>query len=604
MLIVHVQILVMFNQRELAVQGNDNSSNAYMEIDPRAGSTSRWEKRDYPLTEDRAVDLIGETIDGTLYNNSGDNIREWGLQINIAGDCFINQAWTGEMEIHQYVGTDREKTQRLNLQNYQLEDVELEYRYDGDLLIPLQQGDYLIYHPSRENNETSLDAGENLKIGMIFYYLGDLDLSDYTLSFHFHRSFTQGWSFIAFTVLAALWIISLVMYGTSLYIYRNAQKSLEMRKSGLLSMSELYKVIYIINLPTGEITPVSAGDYLEELRVKHSHAKELLQAAVSGEAAEAYRDAAAAFVDTDTLAERLRNTDSIACEFLGEHYGWASIRFFAMDRAEGSLPENVIFTVQDINDERTETQKITDRLAKAESASLANSSFLSVVSRDLQEPVRALLAMDRQLLEESDPEKMREHARGIRGMAERILLLIGGMADRAGMETGKLETARERYSLKQVISDVFRAVRPTAESRQVNLELEAAEAIPDVLEGDAARLEEVLSSLMSSAVGASGRGSVKLSVFGKAQGDSVHLLFSVRSCPENGEPSAKLPEKKTGAVMQNLDLEIAGNLLACMSSCLKTVQSSDAWQEMYFEIDQRIADPAPVGKITAEETKQ
>ncbi len=76
MFIVHVQLLVMFNRQELNVHGNDSSSKAYMEIDPRANSTSKWLKRDYPLAEDRTADLTGQTIDETLYNNSGDLIKD------------------------------------------------------------------------------------------------------------------------------------------------------------------------------------------------------------------------------------------------------------------------------------------------------------------------------------------------------------------------------------------------------------------------------------------------------------------------------------------------------------------------------------------------
>ena len=83
MFIVHVQVLVMFNQREMTVQGNDSGSSARMEIDVRGSSTSSWLKRDFTLTDERKADLTGQTIDGTLYNNSGDAIREWTLRINI-----------------------------------------------------------------------------------------------------------------------------------------------------------------------------------------------------------------------------------------------------------------------------------------------------------------------------------------------------------------------------------------------------------------------------------------------------------------------------------------------------------------------------------------
>ena len=158
----------MFNRQELDVHGNDSSSKAYMEIDPRANSTSKWLKRDYPLAEDRTADLTGQTIDETLYNNSGDLIKDWGLQINIHGDCFINQTWTGEVEIHQFVKSGREKVQRLNLQDYSLDEVTLEYRYDGDLLIPLEAGDYLIYYPNEHYTEMPVKKPEARRL-RVFY---------------------------------------------------------------------------------------------------------------------------------------------------------------------------------------------------------------------------------------------------------------------------------------------------------------------------------------------------------------------------------------------------------------------------------------------------
>lgn len=86
-------------------------------------------------------------MDGTLYNNTDDAIASWVATINVQGDCFINNAWTGTVEIHQHVGTDKEKTQTLDLRDYNLADVKLDYLYDGDLLIPLQKGDRIVYYP-------------------------------------------------------------------------------------------------------------------------------------------------------------------------------------------------------------------------------------------------------------------------------------------------------------------------------------------------------------------------------------------------------------------------------------------------------------------------
>ena len=323
--IVHVQILVHFNRQVVTVHGNDNSGSSYMEINDRENSTSSWLKRGFQLTEDKTVDLTGQTVDETLYNNSGDVIQNWGLQINITGDCFINQAWNGEVEIHQFTGSEDETVQRLNLQDYKLEDIQLQYQFDGDLLIPLKTGDYIVYFPSEYYTEMPVRSGDSVKIGMIFYYLDKLDLSNYDLTVRYHRIFSNGWSFIAFIIAAVLCVLACVAYVTSTVIYRNARKQMEQRRSGLSNMSELYEAIYIINLPADEITPVSPGEYIEKLREQYSSARELLNIAVRGDSDANYLADTLAFVDTETLPERMRERESIVWEFVSRHHGWCRI---------------------------------------------------------------------------------------------------------------------------------------------------------------------------------------------------------------------------------------------------------------------------------------
>ncbi len=591
MFIVHVQILVHFNRQVLTVHGNDSTSSSYMEINDRENSTSSWLKRDFPLTEENTVDLIGQTIDETLYNNSGDVIRDWSLQINITGDCFINQAWNGEVEIHQFAGTDRETIQRLNLQDYHLEDVRLQYRFDGDLLIPLQKGDYLLYYPSEYYTEMPIRAGDSVKIGMIFYYVNELDLSQYDLTIHYYRNFSQGWSFVVFIIAAVLWFLSCVVHGTSTVIYRNSLKQMEQRRSGLSYMSELYEAIYIINLATDEMTPVSSGDYLEKLREKYSRASELLIAAVRGDSDENDLADTLAFVDLNTLPERMQNRQSIVWEFVSKLHGWCRFRFFAMDRTEGKPLENVIFAVQDINDERTEAQRLTERLEKAEAATTANNAFLSMASENLRAPVREILEINGNILRESGEEKTREYAESIRSTADRMLTLLGGLAHRAEAIASKGKAVSDSYSLRQTAEEAFRIVRPMAEKKNLSLEQEIAENLPDRLIGDPEKLKEVTVSLLANAVNRSEDGTVHLSVFGKILGETVHLLVSVRSIPENETvPDRDLPDPKAVRVENDLDLEVAGALLADLHSELKSVLSADAWKDVYFEIDQRIAE--------------
>ena len=600
MLVIHMESLIRFNRQEFRLHGNEVSRGIQMDIDARADSTSSWLKRSFLMDDGKTVDLIGQTIDGTLVNQSADAIQDWELRINILGDCYINQAWNGEVEIHQFTGTDREVVQRLNLQNYQLEDVQFEYRYDGDLLIPLQQGDYVIYYPSARFSEMPINGGDDVKIGVIFYYLNDLNLSDYDVQIHFHRYFTQGVTFYVFVGLAALWLLAMTLSGAGTLAYRRAMKEMELRKSGIFCMSDIYDLIYIIHLPTGEMTPVSVNDKMEKERPKNKTAKELLTDMVKRDAEDKYRDLMLTFVDTDTLAERLSVRDSIATEFKSAQYGWCSLRFYAMDRVEGKPIENVVFTVQDINEEKQEQEAIIQRIEEAKSVNEAKALFMDNIADDLQKPLEHMMALNDRILRESGDDAVKGYARGARCAADRLLMLTNGIADGFGMESGEIRPA-EAYSLRALLTDSLRAMLPLAEHHGLTMALDVAEGLPDGLEGQPRIMREILVVLMSGLLHRAQGGSMQLAVYGKALEGKIHLLVSVRvlseACPASDGPDA--PGETTG--LTGLSEEVVSKLLKGVGSTLKTVRAPAGRMEQYFEIEQRVLDAAPVGKLTVED---
>lgn len=586
-LVIHMESLVRFNRRALYVHGNDSAEAVRMEIDARADSTSTWLKRSFQMDDGRVVDLTGQTIDGTLVNQSRDAVQDWELRINITGDCFINQAWNGEVEIHQFVGTDAEKVQRMNLQNYQLEDVTFKNYYDGDLLIPLQQGDYVIYYPSTRFSEMPVDGGGDVKIGVIFYYLDELDLSDYDLQLHFHRQFTQGITFCIFIALAVLSLISVIMMIAGNVAYRRAVKEMELRKSGIFSMSDIYDLIYIIHLPTGEMTPVSVDDKVERERPKNRTAKELLTELIMRDAEEVYRDCMLEFVDTDTLASRLKDRNSVAIDFRSIQYGWCSIRFCAMDRVEGKPLENVVFTVQNINDEREEQEAIVHRIEEAESGNEAKAAFVASLARDLQHPLQSMVDLSGRILAESDGDAVRHYARSAHGAAQRLLTLTDGLVDGFGIESGKIQPASEAYSLRRLLTDTLQTVLPQARDSGFDVAVDASETLPDGLLGDARLLREVLVNMVFGSLSAADGGRVQLAVYGKSLEEGIHLLFSVRVQSQ----SANVREAS------GLGADVVSALLNGLGSALKTVRSPAGHSEVYFEIEQRVLDAAPIGKL-------
>ena len=596
-LIVHLVGLDIFNKREIVVHGNDSSSASYMEIDARKDSTSTWVKRDYNLFGE-TVNITGATIVGELHNMSDDTINNWTLTINITGDCLINQAWNGEVEIHQFVGTTDEVVQRLNLQNYKLDDVELAHLYDGDLLIPLKKGDYVIYFPNEQFKEMPLAGKDSTKIGVIFYYRDTLDLSDYDLEFQYHRTFTQGPTFLVFALFAALCFIFVLMAAVSNITYKRAQTEMEHMKSGIMSLSDMYAAIYLIDLTTGDMAPISVDKESERLHPWSDGAKAFLDK-FTADAEDAYKDVMREFTDVNTLAGRLKDRDSIVCEYVSKKYGWSSVRFFAMDRIEGQPIEKVVFTAQDVNEEKSELDRIEERVTQAESETEAKSLFLANVSRELQEPIRGMVAIGERIAAESAEEHTRARAGELCDLGNDLLHFVNDISDFSELEAGRLQLTKADYSLRDVISENAELAHYLLGRQQKTFSLDVSESLPNGLRGDAARLKQMIGIIIANAAEANDASIVKLSVFGKAAQGSVHLLVSVRATVQGGgtqaaqQPGSSAPRQHHTSVGMSL---VAG-LLELMGSQLKTVNSDDDWYENYFEIEQEIVDPTPVGRM-------
>lgn len=361
----HYVSVVAFNSEEHKVEGADNSHKSYMEIAERGDSTSKWVKRDFDLNG-QTVDLNAQTFDGTFYNNASHDISSWKMRININGDCFINNTWCGTVEIHQHNGKADEKVQTLDLRNYDLKEVKLDYLYDGDLLIPLEAGDYIDYKPSEKDDEVPVTAGTELTMGMIFYYIDDIDLSDYSVTFNYHKNFGEGRGFYAVLILALLWLMMLTGLITADFSSKRAWKNAELRRSGISYMAGIYDDIFIIDIDDDEITELKSEDTSSQKLTKLTridHANAQLEDMFLADADDSYIELMHEFLDLRTLGKRL-DKDSIACEYLSKTHGWCEARFIAMERVEGEPLRKAIFTNKIINDEKIEMDRIEESLKK------------------------------------------------------------------------------------------------------------------------------------------------------------------------------------------------------------------------------------------------
>lgn len=574
----YVQYLTIaaYNEKPHVSTGPSDAADCSAVIVQRGDDTSSWYKQDTGLT--------GQIYDATVSNKTPEMVSSWTMTINIQGSCYLNQFWNGQVEIHQHTSRGDEVVQTLTLADYDQSALKVSYRMDGsDLLIPLEKGDYIVYYPSEKFSEMPLDASSQTVVGMIVYYQDGVDLSDYRVDYFCHREFTDGPAFVLLVLIGILLALVLITYHIVQHAYRQAEKALELRKSGLSCMSELYAVIYLIDLVANTIVPVGVSDEDDSIRPKKLSPADQLRHLLKIDAEDFYQELAAEFIDLDTLRERMAERNDIAFEYKSRSYGWCRLRFIAMDRDKNDGLEKVLFTIEQINEEKQELGEILEQVMVAKSATEEQGELLGSMSRELERSFATLTVLNERILRESTEKNIRGYAAELYDAGAMMRWLMDNIGDYSQIQAGNVELTPSEYVLGDLVLEAQSMAEPLLRREGLTLETEMTESLPRGLYGDGPKLRQVIANLLVHAGVSEDVANVKLSVYGKAADEhNLHLLFSVTTSHA----------KESGA-----SIALARAMLALMGSELNITDAYGGGKNIYFEIEQQIVDATPTGPL-------
>ncbi|MEX1033077.1 MAG: PAS domain-containing sensor histidine kinase [Cellvibrionaceae bacterium] len=150
--------------------------------------------------------------------------------------------------------------------------------------------------------------------------------------------------------------------------------------------------------------------------------------------------------------------------------------------------------------ERERAKKLEAQRLAAEEANAARDQFLAVVSHELRTPLNAILGWAQLLRRQNELSAAAE--RGLE-IIERSAWsqsqLIDDLSDVSRVLAGKLRLDLRTVDLNRIIELAVGGIQPTAETKQIALEVDLAEPSLRV-KGDADRLQQVIANLLSNAV--------------------------------------------------------------------------------------------------------
>ncbi|MGH8459445.1 MAG: ATP-binding protein, partial [Nevskiales bacterium] len=176
--------------------------------------------------------------------------------------------------------------------------------------------------------------------------------------------------------------------------------------------------------------------------------------------------------------------------------------------------------------------EIADKSRQLEAASRHKSEFLANMSHELRTPLNAVIGFSEVLVQRMFGElndKQEEYLKDIYASGQHLLSLINDILDLAKIEAGKLELEQQEFRLHAIMEKLAVLFAQRAAEKGVELVLSAPAHLPQVVVGDAVRLEQILVNLTSNALKFTERGEVEVGVLqeSSAPGRAV-LRFTVR----------------------------------------------------------------------------
>ncbi|MCR5789765.1 MAG: response regulator [Lachnospiraceae bacterium] len=242
----------------------------------------------------------------------------------------------------------------------------------------------------------------------------------------------------------------------------------------------------------------------------------------------------------------------------------------------------------------------------ADSANRAKSAFLANMSHEIRTPINAILGFDEIILRESSEDAIRAYAASIKGSGQTLLALINQILDFSKIESGQMEILPAEYDIAPMLNDLIDMIEFRAAEKQLQIKYDIDSQTPSRLYGDDIRLREVLTNLLTNSIKYTEKGRVILSVRVVSAGsNTVRLQFSVRDTgigireedKEHLWDSFKRldQEHNRGIEGTGLGLSISYQYIKLMGSVLQLDSRYGKGSNFYFEIDQGIIDPTPVG---------
>jgi len=196
-----------------------------------------------------------------------------------------------------------------------------------------------------------------------------------------------------------------------------------------------------------------------------------------------------------------------------------------------------------ISERNVEIQTKADQLGQS---TKYKSEFLANMSHELRTPLNSILLLSR-LLSENQTDNLStdqvEYAKVIQSSGQGLLSLIDEILDLSKIEAGKMNLEFGSVSVKGMVDQMIALFQPVAKEKNIEFRTAIADDVPDTIETDKLRLEQIIRNLVSNALKFTSQGFVSLT-FSQWNKDDQFIRISVK------DTGIGIPREKQGVIFE------------------------------------------------------
>ncbi len=176
------------------------------------------------------------------------------------------------------------------------------------------------------------------------------------------------------------------------------------------------------------------------------------------------------------------------------------------------------------NKELEEAIKIANELVEsANKANVVKSNFIANMSHEIRTPMNAIMGLAHLLKNTELGAKQREYIDTIEESSVSLLEIVNNILDFSKTQDGNMSMEKECFSMKDIVHDMQRIATQWTDEKNIEFNVTLEPQIASEYIGDAIRLNQVLTSLITNAMKFTHKGSVK--VYAKIESENNHNVL-------------------------------------------------------------------------------